>query len=47
LDISVAARYYNDPAATAPQSRPVDQTVPGPRGRAPREWAEILRRRAD
>ena len=35
------------PELTLPESRPLDETVPGPRGRVPADWAEILRNRAD
>ncbi len=40
-------QYYDGPRLAPPESRPVDETVPGPRGRVPSDWAEILRTRAD
>ena len=40
-------QYYDGPRLAPPESRPVDETVPGPRGRVPSDWAEILRSRAD
>ena len=42
-----ANEYYDGPRLAPPESRPVDETVPGPRGRVPSDWAEILRSRAD
>jgi hypothetical protein len=30
--------YYDGPRLADPQSRPVDQTVPGPRDRVPADW---------
>ena len=35
--------YVDGPALAPPESRPVDETVPGPRGRVPRNWREQLR----
>ncbi|MDT5343178.1 MAG: hypothetical protein QOE52_2362 [Mycobacterium sp.] len=32
--------YYDGPDLAPPQCHPKDQTVPGPRGRVPRNWAE-------
>ena len=40
-------QYYDGPRLAPPESRPADETVPGPRGRVPSDWAESLRRRAD
>ena len=40
-------QYYDGPDLAPPKSRPVDETTPGPRGRVPTDWAEILRNRAD
>ena len=37
--------YYDGPKLAAPDCRPKDETVPGPRGRVPDDWAEQLRRR--
>ncbi|HEV7854493.1 MAG TPA: UBP-type zinc finger domain-containing protein [Mycobacterium sp.] len=39
--------YYDGPELAAPACRPKDETVPGPRGRVPSDWAEQLRRRGD
>jgi hypothetical protein len=30
--------YYDGPRLADPQSRPVDQSVPGPRNRVPADW---------
>jgi hypothetical protein len=37
--------YYEGPDLAPPQSRPADQTAPGPRGRVPRNWLGLLRQR--
>jgi hypothetical protein len=37
--------YYEGPELAPPECHPEDQTVPGPRGRVPRNWAELLRQR--
>ena len=34
--------YYDGPELVPPQCHPEDQTVPGPRDRLPRNWAELL-----
>jgi hypothetical protein len=34
--------YYNGPALADPQSRPQDQTSPGPAGRVPKNWRSLL-----
>jgi hypothetical protein len=39
--------YYDGPDLAPPQCHPEDQTVPGPRGRVPRNWAELLGQRDD
>jgi hypothetical protein len=39
--------YYDGPALVDPESRPIDETVPGPRGRVPRDWAQRLQQRED
>ena len=39
--------YYDGPELAAPDCRPKDETVPGPRGRVPDDWADQLRRRGD
>ena len=41
-----AGEYYDGPELAAPDCRPTDETVPGPRGRVPGDWAEQLRRRS-
>jgi Zn-finger in ubiquitin-hydrolases and other protein len=38
--------YYDGPELAAPDCRPTDETVPGPRGRVPGDWADQLRRRS-
>ena len=38
-------QYYDGPELAAPQSRPVDETVPGPRGRVPADWMAQLQGR--
>ena len=38
--------YYDGPELAAPDCRPKDETVPGPRGRVPDDWADQLRRRS-
>ena len=37
--------YVDGSALAPPLSHPADQTVPGPRGRVPRDWPDQLRRR--
>lgn len=37
--------YYDGPELAAPQSRPLDETVPGPRGRVPADWMAQLQAR--
>ena len=39
--------YCDGPELAAPDCRPVDETVPGPRDRVPSDWADQLRRRDD
>jgi hypothetical protein len=39
--------YYDGPELAAPESRPDDETVPGPRGRVPKDWMAQLRSRPD
>jgi hypothetical protein len=40
--------YYDGPELAAPQSRPADETVPGPKGRVPADWmAQLQARRAE
>ena len=39
--------YYDGPELTTPQSRPADETVPGPRGRVPDDWMAQLEARDD
>jgi hypothetical protein len=39
--------YYEGPELAPPQCHPEDQTVPGPRGRVPRNWAELLGQQDD
>ncbi|CAM3330160.1 UBP-type zinc finger domain-containing protein [Tsukamurella hominis] len=34
----VSEDYYDGPRLADPQSRPVDQAVPGPAGRVPADW---------
>lgn len=36
--------YYEGPELAPPDSRPADETVPGPRGRVPSDWFEQLQR---
>lgn len=40
-------QYYDGPDLAPPESRPSEETTPGPRGRVPGDWVEILRNRAD
>jgi hypothetical protein len=40
-------QYYDGPELAPPECRPVDQTVPGPRGRVPQDWSTQLQRRGD
>jgi hypothetical protein len=35
--------YYSGPRLAPPQSHPEDQPVPGPRGRVPANWAQLLK----
>jgi len=42
-----SADYYDGPELAPPNSRPADQTVPGPKGRVPRDWYEQLQQRRD
>ena len=37
--------YYEGPQLAPPECRPEDQSVPGPRGRVPHNWFELLRHR--
>lgn len=37
--------YYDGPELAAPRSRPLDETVPGPRGRVPADWMAQLQAR--
>lgn len=37
--------YATGPELAPPQHHPIDQPVPGPKGRVPRDWAEQLRHR--
>jgi hypothetical protein len=37
--------FDDGPELAPPASHPADQTVPGPRGRVPRDWADLLRQR--
>ena len=39
--------YYEGPELAPPDCRPEDQTVPGPRARVPRNWADLLSQRHD
>jgi hypothetical protein len=34
--------YVDGPRLADPQSRPADQPVPGPAGRVPADWRELL-----
>ena len=36
------SRYSNGPELAPPRHRPVDQPVPGPKGRVPQDWREHL-----
>jgi ubiquitin-hydrolase Zn-finger-containing protein len=38
-------QYYDGPELMPPHSRPADETVPGPRGRVPKDWMAQLQRR--
>ncbi|PQE00775.1 hypothetical protein MPNTM1_02197 [Mycolicibacterium parafortuitum] len=40
-------QYYEGPELAPPQSRPTGETVPGPRGRVPKDWMAQLRRRGE
>jgi hypothetical protein len=35
---------FDGPALAGPESRPEDESTPGPRGRVPRDWAEHIHR---
>ena len=35
--------YYDGPSLAAPRHHPLDQPVPGPQGRVPRDWQQHLR----
>jgi hypothetical protein len=37
--------YDDGPELAAPDCRPIEETVPGPRGRVPRDWTSLLRSR--
>jgi hypothetical protein len=37
--------YYEGPELAPPECHPEDQTVPGPSGRVPRDWADLLGQR--
>jgi hypothetical protein len=37
--------YYEGPQLAPPECHPADQPVPGPRGRVPRNWTELLDQR--
>ena len=39
--------YDTGPELAPPQSRPTDETAPGPRGRVPRDWVQQLQQRSD
>jgi Zn-finger in ubiquitin-hydrolases and other protein len=40
---SYATSEFSDgPALTAPEQHPLDQPVPGPEGRVPRDWQQYL-----
>ncbi|OBF28100.1 UBP-type zinc finger domain-containing protein [Mycobacterium sp. ACS4331] len=39
--------YDAGPELAPPQSRPADETAPGPRGRVPRDWVQQLQQRSD
>ncbi|MEV0972325.1 UBP-type zinc finger domain-containing protein [Microtetraspora glauca] len=41
-DYTTSKFYKSGPALAPPESRPVDQPVPGPAGRVPADWAERL-----
>jgi hypothetical protein len=38
----VTSEYLDGPALTPPQHHPLDQPVPGPAGRVPRDWQQHL-----
>ena len=42
----VDAKGLNGPALAPPDSRPLDQPSPGPEGRVPANWRELLEARA-
>jgi hypothetical protein len=39
--------YYEGPELAPPKCRPEGQTVPGPRGRVPSNWADLLSQQDD
>ena len=39
--------YYEGPELAPPKCHPEDQTVPGPRDRVPRDWADLLGQQDD
>jgi hypothetical protein len=39
--------YYEGPELAPPKCRPEGETVPGPRGRVPPNWADLLRQQDD
>lgn len=39
--------HYEGTELAPPDSRPADETVPGPRGRVPADWYEQLQQRSD
>ena len=38
----VSEQYYDGPALAEPRHHPIDQPVPGPAGRVPRDWMREL-----
>ncbi len=38
-------QYYDGPELAPPESKPADETVPGPRGRVPKNWMQQLQNR--
>lgn len=39
--------YYNGPELAPPESRPTDETAPGPKARVPGDWVALLQNRTD
>jgi Zn-finger in ubiquitin-hydrolases and other protein len=37
--------YYDGPRLAPPENHPTDQPVPGPAGRVPSNWVELLKKR--